>query len=91
MSDEYAGTQFHQNEASDAYAVTESYSVLLPDGQTQTVTYTADNSGYGGYVADVQYEGQAYAPQPAPHHPASVLNAFSIILIEHRAYFVYAF
>ncbi|TRY80416.1 hypothetical protein TCAL_15551 [Tigriopus californicus] len=39
-----------------------------PDGRTQTVTYTVD--GYSGYVADVQYAGEAkyepYQPKPPP-------------------------
>ena len=36
----------------------------LPDGRVQTVTYTADE--YGGFVADVKYEGEAvYPPEPA--------------------------
>ena len=53
-----------------------SYHVALPDGRIQTVTYSVD--GYGGYVADVSYSGQAvypearpYAPPaPAPYNPA---------------------
>ena len=32
-----------------------SYTVNLPDGRTQIVTYKADH--YGGFVADVKYEG----------------------------------
>ena len=39
------------------------YRVALPDGRTQIVTYKADH--YGGFVADVKYEGQAQYP-PAP-------------------------
>jgi hypothetical protein len=40
-----------------------SYRVNLPDGRVQTVTYKADN--YGGFVADVKYEGEAvYPPEP---------------------------
>ena len=40
------------------------YKVNLPDGRVQTVTYTADD--YGGFVADVKYEGEAvYPPEPA--------------------------
>jgi len=49
--------------------------VALPDGRIQTVNYHVD--GYGGYVADVSYSGQAaypevrpYAPAPAPYQPA---------------------
>lgn len=55
-----------------------SYHVALPDGRVQTVTYSVD--GYGGYVADVTYSGQAIypevtpyaAPAPAPYKPAPV-------------------
>ena len=45
-------------------ASTGSYTVNLPDGRVQTVTYTADE--YGGFVADVKYEGEpVYPPEPA--------------------------
>ncbi len=41
--------------------------VNLPDGRLQTVNYHADEAGY---VADVQYTGNAvvpaYAPAPVP-------------------------
>merc|ERR1711955_74841 len=44
-----------------------SYSVALPDGRTQHVTYTAN--GYDGYVADVTYDGvAAYADAPVVAH-----------------------
>lgn len=80
VSDSYKGVNFNQHENSDASTVTGSYSVLLPDGRTQTVTYTADASGYGGYIADVKYEGyaapyeapkQTYKPAPAPVYHAA--------------------
>ena len=82
VKDGYSGATFSQAENSDANVVSGSYSVLLPDGRTQTVTYTADPSGYGGYVADVQYEGVAQYPEykpsykPTPvYHPAPVYHA----------------
>ncbi|KAK3873337.1 hypothetical protein Pcinc_021666 [Petrolisthes cinctipes] len=61
VRDEYAGTDFSQNEESDGNSVSGTYTVQLPDGRKQTVTYTADD--YGGYVADVQYYGEAQYPQ----------------------------
>jgi hypothetical protein len=39
------------------------YFVALPDGRIQTVTYHADGNGY---VADVQYQGQAVYPEVKP-------------------------
>merc|ERR1711881_622702 len=45
--------------------------VAHPDGRTQHVAYKADN--YGGYVADVTYEGTAVYPDaPAPYKAAPV-------------------
>ena len=51
-------------------AVSGSYTVALPDGRIQTVTYTADH--YNGYVADVSYSGEAVYPkyEPKPYKPA---------------------
>ncbi|KAK3851409.1 hypothetical protein Pcinc_041943 [Petrolisthes cinctipes] len=60
VKDEYAGTDFNQNEESDGKVTRGSYTVQLPDGRKQTVTYTVD--GYSGYVADVQYYGEAQYP-----------------------------
>ena len=43
-----------------------SYTVALPDGRTQHVTYHADH--INGFVAEVHYEGEAhYDPAPAPY------------------------
>ena len=71
VADDYAGATFSQHEASDANTVTGSYSVLLPDGRTQTVTYTADPYGNGGFNADVKYDGHAepYHPPKHAHRP----------------------
>ena len=68
VSDEYSGANFAANENSDTKVVTGSYTVHLPDGRIQTVTYTADH--YNGYVADVKYEGTAVYPEAKPYKPA---------------------
>jgi hypothetical protein len=69
VADSYSGAQFNAQETADGKVVSGSYSVALPDGRIQTVTYTADH--YNGYVADVSYSGEAvypkYEPKPAYH------------------------
>ncbi|XP_053647851.2 cuticle protein 19-like [Cherax quadricarinatus] len=76
VKDEYAGTDFSQAEESDGKTVTGSYTVQLPDGRKQTVTYVADD--YGGYRAEVSYYGEAQYPyeygppitfKPQPYQP----------------------
>merc|ERR1712242_481492 len=72
------GASYQKSETQDQYGVVGgSYTVALPDGRTQIVTYTADHEG--GFIADVKYEGVAqYPPEPkegyghAPpaYHPA---------------------
>ena len=69
VADDYSGAQFGQTENRDGYATSGEYHVALPDGRIQTVTYRVDDA-YGGYIADVQYSGEAkYDPAP---HPAPV-------------------
>merc|ERR1711922_50253 len=69
VADDYTGTAFNAGENQDAYGnVQGSYSVNLPDGRIQTVTYTA--GGYDGYVADVQYQGTPSYPEVKPYAPA---------------------
>ena len=46
--------------------------VNLPDGRVQTVTNTADH--YGGFVADVKYEGEAQYPPEKEYKPAPAPN-----------------
>merc|ERR1711997_600064 len=70
VKDDYSGANFGASETADGKVVTGSYTVALPDGRIQTVTYTADH--YNGYVADVKYEGEAVYPkyEPKPYKPA---------------------
>ncbi|XP_068242480.1 uncharacterized protein [Palaemon carinicauda] len=60
VKDDYAGTDFGQNEYSDGKSVQGSYTVQLPDGRKQTVNYEADH--YKGFVAEVSYKGEAQYP-----------------------------
>ena len=69
VADDYSGAKFNAQETQDANGlVGGSYSVALPDGRIQTVTYTADH--VNGYVADVKYEGVAAYPEAKPYVPA---------------------
>ncbi|XP_042234987.1 pro-resilin-like [Homarus americanus] len=88
VRDEYAGTNFGHSEDSDGNTVQGTYNVDLPDGRKQTVTYEADHSK--GFIADVQYYGEARHPdqynppvtfkpqsygQPQPsYHPQPTYN-----------------
>ena len=71
VADDYSKANFNAEESSDgAGSAQGSYSVALPDGRIQHVTYTAN--GYDGYVADVTYEGTAQYPEyVAPAYKAA--------------------
>merc|ERR1712226_323026 len=59
-ADDYSGANFAQTEQRDGYSTSGSYTVNLPDGRVQTVTYT-DNGD--GVIQDVTYQGTAqYGP-----------------------------
>ncbi|CAL4146616.1 unnamed protein product, partial [Meganyctiphanes norvegica] len=60
VKDEFRGLEFDHNEESDGDVVRGSYSVLLPDGRTQIVTYEADAEN--GYRANVEFIGEAQFP-----------------------------
>merc|ERR1712106_238488 len=76
VSDDYSKANFNAAETSDANGVVSgSYTVALPGGRIQKVSYTADH--VNGYVAEVTYEGvpvypeaKAYVPAPAPAYHA---------------------
>ncbi|KAA0188550.1 Cuticle Protein CPR RR-2 [Hyalella azteca] len=67
VSDPYQGIDFGQNEESDGSLVQGSYSVQLPDGRQQIVTYQADHDR--GFHADVSYKGEAQYPPKSEHPP----------------------
>ena len=68
VKDEPSYNDYSHSESSDGKVVTGSYSVALPDGRTQIVTYKADAYGY---TADVKYIGEAKYPEykPSPTYP----------------------
>ncbi|XP_037071712.1 cuticle protein 21-like, partial [Pollicipes pollicipes] len=80
VNDHYSGANFAKKEQSDGHNTQGYYSVTLPDGRVQHVKYVADN--YGGYNAEVTYEGEAQvfvivaalaaaiAAAPAPDSPS---------------------
>merc|ERR1719229_2180298 len=58
VADDYSKANFNAAESSDGAGTAEgSYSVALPDGRIQHVNYHVN--AYGGYVADVTYDGTA--------------------------------
>ena len=57
VADDYSGLNYAHNEVRDGHATNGGYSVLLPDGRTQTVTYSVGDA-YSGFVADVTYTGK---------------------------------
>ena len=67
VKDDYSNNNYGQNESRDGDKTTGSYYVLLPDGRIQTVTYSVN--GYGGYVADITYSGEAKYPEPQKYQP----------------------
>ena len=68
VADDYSKANFNAQESSDGAGNAQgSYTVALPDGRIQTVTYTAN--GYDGYVADVTYDGTAQYPEYVPAAP----------------------
>merc|ERR1712128_150527 len=69
VSDDYSKANFNAAETSDVNGVVSgSYTVALPDGRIQKVSYTADH--VNGYVAEVTYGGVPVYPEAKPYVPA---------------------
>ncbi|XP_037072292.1 skin secretory protein xP2-like [Pollicipes pollicipes] len=60
VKDDY-GNDYGHKESRDGNKVQGTYYVQLPDTRKQTVNYHVD--GQSGFIADVQYEGEAQYPQ----------------------------
>ncbi|XP_066948538.1 pro-resilin-like [Macrobrachium rosenbergii] len=60
VRDESSENDFGHQEARDGENTQGSYYVRLPDGRLQTVKYFVD--GDSGYVAEVNYDGEARFP-----------------------------
>jgi len=60
VADNISGSQFGDQESRSGGLTQGQYQVGLPDGRVQTVTYTVD--GPSGYVATVEYSGEAVYP-----------------------------
>ena len=84
VADDYSGAKFEAGENRDGYATSGSYSVALPDGRTQTVTYKVDDA-YSGYVADVQYSGEAHYDEYKPAHGYKAAPAYKPAPVYHAA------
>merc|ERR1712106_626 len=78
VSDDYSGSVFSAQENRNNYDTAGEYRVNLPDGRVQVVSYSA---GPEGYVADVQYEGEAAYPEAKPYVPAPDYKAAPVVRV----------
>ncbi|XP_066948533.1 pro-resilin-like [Macrobrachium rosenbergii] len=69
VRDESSENDFGHQEARDGESTKGSYYVRLPDGRLQTVKYFVE--GDSGYVAEVNYDGEARFPTPTPTSPTN--------------------
>ena len=73
VADSYSANDFGQEEARSGYNTDGGYTVLLPDGRKQIVTYRVADA-YSGYVADVRYEGEGNHPMPVLFNSLPILQ-----------------
>merc|ERR1711970_315497 len=74
VNDDYSGANFAQDEQRDGYTTSGSYTVALPDGRTQHVSYHTD--GDSGNIQDVTYDGvPSYGPAAVVAHSPVVHHA----------------
>merc|ERR1719234_705577 len=88
VHDDHYYTDFSESRSGDAQGnIKGEYSVALPDGRIQYVTYTADG-GYGGTVMEVSYKGEARHPEavhstPIVHSTPVVHEVVSTPVVSH--------
>ncbi|XP_063888694.1 pro-resilin-like [Scylla paramamosain] len=86
VEDESTGNDFDHQEARDGDDTHGVYTVRLPDGRLQTVTYIVDSDD--GYVADVKYEGVARYPDSHSRESfESASGSFESYAPPRRSYF----
>merc|ERR1711899_618967 len=94
VADDYSKANFQQSESNDGTGVVSgSYSVNLPDGRIQTVTYNAND--LTGNIAEVTYSGEAvYPPAPAGGYvaaaPVHAVHAVSHPVVHHAPVLAHA-
>jgi len=71
VDEPYEGLKYSHHNENDGKKTKGEYKVLLPDGRTKVVKYTADD--YTGFLADVTYEGEIH--EDAYKHPKKTYHA----------------
>jgi len=72
VHDSYSGDDHSHQEKKTNHLTQGQYTVKLPDGRTQVVSYTADDDGYHPVV---EYQGVAHYDHPHHHHhPAPAIH-----------------